>query len=202
MRIDIVTLFPELCDSFLHASILGRAAVKNLFEAHCHQIRDYTKNKQRQTDDHPNHGADEGEELAPDQQAGNRALAVEQHADGDARDDRRDAGRDLPGERVDMGVVSGQILRQGDRNSPLPRGKVRRCAKHRGPIRRRIIRRTGDGVRRHDSRRRRRRTIGLRRLGISPGSGNSNIAEHQIVQRAAEQVAHHQQLVHLRIRLA
>ena len=53
MRIDIVTLFPELCDSFLHASILGRAADKGLFEAHCHQIRDYTKNKQKQTDDYP-----------------------------------------------------------------------------------------------------------------------------------------------------
>lgn len=53
MRIDIVTLFPELCDSFLHASILGRAAARGLFEAHCHQIRDYTTNKQRQTDDYP-----------------------------------------------------------------------------------------------------------------------------------------------------
>lgn len=53
MRIDIVTLFPELCDSFLSTSILGRARAKNLFEAHCHQIRDYTKNKQRQTDDYP-----------------------------------------------------------------------------------------------------------------------------------------------------
>lgn len=53
MRIDIVTLFPELCDSFLRASILGRAAAKGLFEAHCHQIRDYTKNKQKQTDDYP-----------------------------------------------------------------------------------------------------------------------------------------------------
>ena len=53
MRIDIVTLFPELCDTFLSTSILGRARAKNLFEAHCHQIRDYTKNKQRQTDDYP-----------------------------------------------------------------------------------------------------------------------------------------------------
>ena len=53
MRIDIVTLFPELCDTFLHASILGRAADKGLFEAHCHQIRDYTLNKQKQTDDYP-----------------------------------------------------------------------------------------------------------------------------------------------------
>ena len=31
MRIDIVTLFPELCDGFLSASILGRARAKNLF---------------------------------------------------------------------------------------------------------------------------------------------------------------------------
>ena len=53
MRIDIVTLFPELCDSFLNASILGRAAKKGLFEAHCHQIRDYTTNRQCQTDDYP-----------------------------------------------------------------------------------------------------------------------------------------------------
>lgn len=53
MRIDIVTLFPELCDGFLSASILGRARARNLFEAHCHQIRDYTTNKQKQTDDYP-----------------------------------------------------------------------------------------------------------------------------------------------------
>ena len=53
MRIDIVTLFPELCDSFLSASILGRARAKNLFEAHCHQIRDYTENRQKQVDDYP-----------------------------------------------------------------------------------------------------------------------------------------------------
>lgn len=53
MRIDIVTLFPDLCRSFLEASILGRAGAKGLFEAHCHQIRDYTQNKQKQTDDYP-----------------------------------------------------------------------------------------------------------------------------------------------------
>ena len=34
MRIDIVTLFPELCDGFLSTSILGRARAKHLFEAH------------------------------------------------------------------------------------------------------------------------------------------------------------------------
>ena len=53
MRIDIVTLFPELCDGFLSTSILGRARAKNLFEAPCHQMRDYTKNNQKQTADYP-----------------------------------------------------------------------------------------------------------------------------------------------------
>lgn len=53
MRIDIATLFPELCQAFLDESILGRAARKGLIETHCHQIRDYTLNKQRQVDDYP-----------------------------------------------------------------------------------------------------------------------------------------------------
>ena len=53
MRVDIVTLFPEMCQQVLDASILGRAAKRGYIETHCHQIRDYTKNKQRQTDDYP-----------------------------------------------------------------------------------------------------------------------------------------------------
>ncbi len=53
MRIDIATLFPALCQAFLNESILGRAARKGLVETHCHQIRDYTLNKQRQVDDYP-----------------------------------------------------------------------------------------------------------------------------------------------------
>ena len=53
MRVDIVTLFPEMCQQVLDASILGRAAKKGYIETHCHQIRDYTLNKQKQTDDYP-----------------------------------------------------------------------------------------------------------------------------------------------------
>ena len=37
----------------LDESILGRAARKGLIETHCHQIRDYTLNRQRQVDDYP-----------------------------------------------------------------------------------------------------------------------------------------------------
>ena len=53
MRVDIVTLFPEMCQQVLDASILGRAAKRGYIETHCHQIRDYTQNRQKQTDDYP-----------------------------------------------------------------------------------------------------------------------------------------------------
>ena len=44
---------PEMCQQVLDASILGRAAKRGYIETHCHQIRDYTRNKQKQTDDYP-----------------------------------------------------------------------------------------------------------------------------------------------------
>ena len=53
MRVDIVTLFPEMCQQVLDSSIIGRAAKKGYIETHCHQIRDYTLNRQKQTDDYP-----------------------------------------------------------------------------------------------------------------------------------------------------
>jgi tRNA (guanine37-N1)-methyltransferase len=53
MRVDIVTLFPEMCQRVLDESILGRAAQRGTIETHCHQIRDYTLNRQKQTDDYP-----------------------------------------------------------------------------------------------------------------------------------------------------
>ena len=53
MRVDIVTLFPEMCQQVLDSSIIGRAAKKGYIETHCHQIRDYTLNKPKQTDDYP-----------------------------------------------------------------------------------------------------------------------------------------------------
>ena len=48
MRVDIVTLFPEMCQQVLDSSIIGRAAKKGYIETHCHQIRDYTLNRQKQ----------------------------------------------------------------------------------------------------------------------------------------------------------
>lgn len=53
MRVDIATLFPEMCQRVLDESILGRAAKRGYIETHCHQIRDYTLNRQKQVDDYP-----------------------------------------------------------------------------------------------------------------------------------------------------
>ena len=53
MRIDIATLFPEMCDTVMGESIIGRAQKNGFIEIHSHQIRDYTTNRQKQVDDYP-----------------------------------------------------------------------------------------------------------------------------------------------------
>lgn len=53
MRIDIATLFPEMCETILSESIVGRARKKGAIEVNCHQIRNYTKDKHRRVDDIP-----------------------------------------------------------------------------------------------------------------------------------------------------
>jgi tRNA (guanine37-N1)-methyltransferase len=52
MRIDIITVLPELLESPFNASILKRAIDKNLVEVHLHNLRDYGLNKQKQVDDY------------------------------------------------------------------------------------------------------------------------------------------------------
>lgn len=53
MRIDIATLFPDMCRAVLSESIIGRAQAKGLFELNLHQIRDYTTDRHRRVDDTP-----------------------------------------------------------------------------------------------------------------------------------------------------
>ena len=53
MRIDILTLFPDSMRAVLGESILGRAAQRGILDIRCHQIRDYTENRQKQVDDYP-----------------------------------------------------------------------------------------------------------------------------------------------------
>lgn len=53
MRIDIITVLPELLESFLNESILGRAQRKGLVEIYLHNLRDYSSNKWKRVDDYP-----------------------------------------------------------------------------------------------------------------------------------------------------
>lgn len=53
MRIDILTVVPELLESPLHHSIVGRAQDQGFVELHIHNIRDWSTNKWRRVDDYP-----------------------------------------------------------------------------------------------------------------------------------------------------
>ena len=53
MRIDIATLFTQMCGSVLNESIVGRGIRNGFIEVHTHDIRKYTENKHRRVDDKP-----------------------------------------------------------------------------------------------------------------------------------------------------
>ncbi|MGN0467570.1 MAG: tRNA (guanosine(37)-N1)-methyltransferase TrmD [Acutalibacteraceae bacterium] len=53
MRIDILTLFPEMCESVLSESIIGRARKNGFVQINCRQIRDYSADKHKRVDDTP-----------------------------------------------------------------------------------------------------------------------------------------------------
>jgi tRNA (guanine37-N1)-methyltransferase len=52
MRIDIITVLPELMQSPFNDSILKRAQEKGIVEVHFHNLRDYSTNKQKSIDDY------------------------------------------------------------------------------------------------------------------------------------------------------
>ena len=53
MRIDLLTLFPEMCETVMAESIIGRARRKGALQVCCHQIRDYAFDKHSRVDDCP-----------------------------------------------------------------------------------------------------------------------------------------------------
>ncbi len=53
MRIDILTLFPEMCEKVLGESIIGRAQRSGAVDLRCRNIRDYAGNKHNRVDDTP-----------------------------------------------------------------------------------------------------------------------------------------------------
>ncbi len=53
MRIDLLTVVPEMLEAFFGSSILKRAQDKGLAEIHVHNLRDYTTSRHRKVDDYP-----------------------------------------------------------------------------------------------------------------------------------------------------
>ena len=65
MRIDIITLFPELFDVPLRTALLGRGIEKGLIDVGVHQLRDHGLGKHRSVDDQP-YGGGAGMVLRPE----------------------------------------------------------------------------------------------------------------------------------------
>ena len=53
MRIDLVTLFPEMFAGVFGSSIIGRAAARGILDIHYTNFRDYSTDKHRHVDDSP-----------------------------------------------------------------------------------------------------------------------------------------------------
>ena len=53
MRVDVLTLFPQMLEAVLGDSIIGRAREKGILEINFIDIRDFTENKHRKVDDYP-----------------------------------------------------------------------------------------------------------------------------------------------------
>lgn len=64
MRFDIMTLFPELIETVLSESIIGRARKAGILDIHSYNIRDYSKDKHRRVDDTP-YGGGKGMLMSP-----------------------------------------------------------------------------------------------------------------------------------------
>ncbi|MFW5871118.1 MAG: tRNA (guanosine(37)-N1)-methyltransferase TrmD [Verrucomicrobiota bacterium] len=80
LLIDVVTIFPEMLDGFLSESILGRARKKGLVEIRTINLRNFTEDAHRTTDDRP-YGGGPGMVMKPEP----IFRAVESVADSDSR---------------------------------------------------------------------------------------------------------------------
>ncbi|NLK07612.1 MAG: tRNA (guanosine(37)-N1)-methyltransferase TrmD [Firmicutes bacterium] len=65
MRIDVLTLFPEMFDGPLNHSIIGRAQTAGIVDLHLWNIRDFARDRHRQVDDYP-FGGDVGMVMKPE----------------------------------------------------------------------------------------------------------------------------------------
>ena len=89
MRFDIMTLFPQLVDTVLGESIIGRAQKSGAITVRTHNIRDYTEDKHRRVDDTPYGGGKGMLMMAPPIYNCYQAILAEQERDGFETNRRR-----------------------------------------------------------------------------------------------------------------
>lgn len=65
MKFSVVTIFPDMINSYLSMSILKRAIENRILEVHVHNLRDYTEDKHRSVDDYP-YGGGSGMVMKPE----------------------------------------------------------------------------------------------------------------------------------------
>ena len=75
MRVDIVTIFPEMFSTFLRTGVLGRAVGAGILNVQVHDLRDYAGNSYRSVDDEPYGGGGGMVMTAPPWIAALRALS-------------------------------------------------------------------------------------------------------------------------------
>ncbi len=64
MRIDVLTIFPEMFETIVKTSIFGKAVEKSIIRVKLHDIREYAANKHKQVDDYP-YGGGHGMVMSP-----------------------------------------------------------------------------------------------------------------------------------------
>lgn len=89
MRFDIMTLFPQLVDTVLGESIIGRAQKSGAISVYTHNIRDYSEDKHRRVDDTPYGGGKGMLMMAPPIYNCYQAILEQQKAEGFAGERRR-----------------------------------------------------------------------------------------------------------------